>query len=103
MSYSVVLAGALEHSSLSGQIGFFPQEAIGDDELMVGVAGVRSRTVDHPPEEPVAVKRGDRSQLVVTGASHVTEVPRQRAVTVQLHQQGLGGLGYAGAGWILCI
>src|SRR3954465_7856775 len=44
-----------------GQIGCFPQKSIGNDELALSVAGMRSRTIDHSAKKPVAVQRRDGS------------------------------------------
>jgi len=60
-------------SSLRWQIGSLPQESIGDDELVVSVAGMGSGTIDHSPQKPAAVQRRDRSQLVMAGTTDVAE------------------------------
>src|SRR5258707_6709620 len=59
--------GGKKRSSLGWQIGPLPQESIGDDELMVSVARMRSGTVDHSSKEPAAIQRRDSRQLVVAG------------------------------------
>jgi hypothetical protein len=69
-------------SSLGWQIGCFPQESVGNDELALRVARMRSRTIDHSAKKPVAVQRGDGGELVVAGAADVTEVLGQRVITV---------------------
>jgi len=60
-----------------------PQESIGDDELAVSVPrnGVPGPLII-PPSSQRPFPRGDRSQLVVAGASGVAEVLGQRAVSV---------------------
>src|SRR5258707_13804018 len=74
--------GDKKRGSMGRQIGSLSQESIGDDELAVSVPGMRSGTIDHSAKQPAAIPRGDRSQLVVAGASGVAEVLGQRAVTV---------------------
>jgi hypothetical protein len=65
--------GGQKRSSLCRQIGSLPQESIGDDELVVSVAGMGSGTIDHSPQKPAAVQRRDRSQLVMAGTTDVAE------------------------------
>ena len=47
--------GGKKRSSLGRQIGSLPQESIGDDELVVSVARMRSGAIDHSPKKPAAV------------------------------------------------
>ena len=93
----------IKGSKLGWQIGAFPQEAIGNNEIALTVARMRSWTIDHPAKKPIAVQRRNGSQLVVAGASRKTEVLGQRAVGVKQHQQWLRSFGYALAGWVLNI
>jgi hypothetical protein len=72
----------IKRSSLGRQIGSLPQESIGDDELAVSVPRMRSGTINHSAKKPVAIQRGDSSQLIVAGPPDVAEVLGQRAVTV---------------------
>jgi len=58
------------------------KKSIGDDELALSVARMRSRTINHSAKKPVAVQRSDSGELVMARTSDVAEVLGQRAVTI---------------------